>query len=163
ADAVVMFLGLTARLEGEEMNVTIPGLKGGDRTSIDVPAPHESLLEKVVAVGKPTVLVLLNGSALAVNWAHEHVPAIVEAWYPGQAAGTAIADILFGTYSPGGRLPVTFYKSVNDLPPFDDYKMAGRTYRYFNGTPLYPFGHGLSYTIFTYKNLRTSTDKPTGR
>ena len=94
-----------------------------------------------------------------MNWAQDHVPAIIDAWYPGQAAGTAIADVLFGDYNPGGRLPVTFYKSVNDLPAFDDYKMAGRTYRFFNGTPLYPFGHGLSYTTFAYKNLRTSADR----
>src|SRR6266516_4073352 len=120
--------------------------------------PQEQLLERSVAVGKPTVLVLLSGSALAVNWAQDHVPAIVEAWYPGQAAGTAIADVLFGDYNPGGRLPVTFYRSVEDLPSFDDYRMAGRTYRFFKGTPLYPFGHGLSYTTFAYKDLRTSAD-----
>jgi beta-glucosidase len=155
ADAVVMFLGLTANLEGEEMRVQIPGFRGGDRTSIDLPAPQQQLLERVVAVGKPTVLVLLNGSALAVNWAQQNVPAIVEAWYPGQAGGSAIADVLFGDYNPGGRLPVTFYKSVSDLPPFEDYAMKGRTYRYFTGTPLYPFGHGLSYTTFAYRNLRT--------
>ncbi|HEX8942516.1 MAG TPA: glycoside hydrolase family 3 C-terminal domain-containing protein, partial [Gemmatimonadaceae bacterium] len=102
---------------------------------------------------------LLNGSALAVNWAQDHVPAIIEAWYPGQAAGTAIADVLFGNYNPGGRLPVTYYRSVNDLPAFDDYRMSGRTYRFFEGTPLYPFGYGLSYTTFAYKNLRTSADR----
>jgi beta-glucosidase len=156
ANAIVMFLGLTARLEGEEMPVQIPGFRGGDRTSLDLPEPQEALLERIALLGKPTVLVLLNGSALAVNWAQDHVPAIVEAWYPGQAAGTAIADVLFGDYNPGGRLPVTYYKSVNDLPAFDDYRMAGRTYRFFEGTPLYPFGHGLSYTTFAYKNLRTS-------
>jgi len=155
ADAVVMFLGLTANLEGEEMRVQIPGFRGGDRTSLDLPAPQQQLLEKVVAVGKPTVLVLLNGSALAVNWAQEHVPAILEAWYPGQAGGSAIADVLFGDYNPAGRLPVTFYKDVKDIPPFEDYAMKGRTYRFFEGTPLYPFGHGLSYTTFAYKNLRT--------
>jgi beta-glucosidase len=159
ADAVVMVLGLTANLEGEEMRVQIPGFRGGDRTSIDLPAPQQQLLEKVVALGKPTVLVLLNGSALAVNWAQQNVPAIVEAWYPGQAGGSAIADVLFGDYNPAGRLPVTFYKSVSDLPPFEDYAMTGRTYRYFTGTPLYPFGYGLSYTTFAYKNLRTSTDR----
>ncbi len=163
ADAVVMVLGLTARLEGEEMPVQIPGFRGGDRTSIDLPAPQESLLEKIVAVGKPTVLVLLNGSALAVNWANDHVPAIVEAWYPGQEAGTAIADVLFGVYDPGGRLPVTFYRSVNDLPSFDDYAMAGRTYRFFTGTPLYPFGYGLSYTTFAYTNLRVKSETPAAR
>jgi beta-glucosidase len=159
ADAVVMFLGLTARLEGEEMPVQIDGFRGGDRTAIDLPAPQQALLEHIVAVGKPTVLVLLNGSALAVNWAQDRMPAIVEAWYPGQAAGTAIADVLFGDYNPGGRLPVTFYKSVADIPAFDDYRMAGRTYRFFNGIPLYPFGYGLSYTTFAYKNLQTSIDR----
>src|SRR2546430_11582333 len=157
ADAVVLCLGLTAQLEGEEMRVAIEGFRGGDRTRIDLPASQERLLERIVAVGKPTVLVLLNGSALAVNWAQHHVPAILEAWYPGQAAGSALADVLFGDYNPGGRLPVTFYKSVDDLPPFDDYRMAGRTYRFFKGKPLYPFGYGLSYTSFAYKNLRTST------
>ena len=157
ADAVVMFLGLTARLEGEEMSVAIDGFRGGDRTSIDLPAAQERLLERIVAVGKPTVLVLLNGSALAVNWAQANVPAIVEAWYPGQA-GNAIADVIFGDYNPAGRLPVTFYRSVNDIPAFDDYRMAGRTYRFFQGQPLYPFGFGLSYTTFTYTNLRTSAD-----
>ena len=160
ADAVVMFLGLTARLEGEEMPVQIEGFRGGDRTSIDLPAVQQRLLERVVAVGKPTVLVLLNGSALAINWAQSNVPAIVEAWYPGQAGGQAIADVLFGDYNPAGRLPVTFYRSVNDLPPFEDYRMTGHTYRFFTGEPLYAFGHGLSYTTFTYANLRTSTDAP---
>ena len=158
ADAVVLFLGLTSRLEGEEMKVRIAGFRGGDRTTLDLPEPQKLLLERVVAVGKPTVLVLLNGSALAVKWAKEHVPAILEAWYPGQAAGTAIADVLFGDYNPAGRLPVTFYRSVRDIPPFDDYGMNGRTYRFFNGTPLYPFGYGLSYTTFAYDSLRASTD-----
>jgi beta-glucosidase len=156
ADAVVLVLGLTARLEGEEMPVEVPGFKGGDRTSIDLPAPQQRLLERIAALGKPTVLVLLNGSALAVNWAQDHVPAILEAWYPGQAGGAAIADVLFGDFNPGGRLPVTFYRDTKDLPAFDDYRMADRTYRYFKGTPLYPFGHGLSYTTFGYRNLRTS-------
>jgi beta-glucosidase len=156
ADAVVLFLGLTARLEGEEMPVQVPGFRGGDRTALDLPAPQQRLLERVVAVGKPTVLVLLNGSALAVGWAQEHVPAILEAWYPGQAGGQAIADVLFGDYSPAGRLPVTFYRDVKDLPPFEDYAMKGRTYRFFDGTPLYPFGHGLSYTSFRYARLRAS-------
>jgi beta-glucosidase len=161
ADAVILLLGLTSRLEGEEMSVAIDGFRGGDRTAIDLPAAQERLLERVVAVGKPTVLVLLNGSAVAINWAQANVPAIVEAWYPGQAAGSAIADVLFGDYSPAGRLPVTFYKSVTDLPPFDDYRMTGRTYRFFKGEPLYAFGHGLSYTSFSYANLRTSSDSAT--
>jgi len=157
ADAVVMVLGLTARLEGEEMPVAIEGFKGGDRTRIDLPAAQQRLLERIVAVGKPTVLVLLNGSAVAVNWAQDHVPAIVEGWYPGQAGGTALAEVLFGDYNPAGRLPVTFYRDTTDLPPFENYDMKGRTYRFFEGKPLYPFGHGLSYTTFGYKKLRTST------
>lgn len=156
SDAVVMFMGLTPRLEGEEMDVEIEGFRGGDRTKIDLPKPQQALIQKVTQLGKPTVLVLLNGSALALNWEDENVPAIVEAWYPGQAAGTAIADVLFGDYNPAGRLPLTFYKSVDDLPPFEDYSMAGRTYRYFEGEPLYPFGHGLSYTDFAYSKLQAS-------
>lgn len=153
ADAVVLFLGLTPRLEGEEMRVETVGFRGGDRTNLELPAPQRELMEKITALGKPTVLVLLNGSALAVNWAQEHVPAILEAWYPGQAAGTAIADVLFGDYNPAGRLPVTFYRSVDDLPPFEDYHTDGRTYRFFKGQPLYPFGFGLSYTTFQYSGL----------
>jgi beta-glucosidase len=158
ADAVILCLGLTNQLEGEEMRVQIDGFRGGDRTSLDLPAAQEHLLESITALGKPTVLVLMNGSALAVNWAAEHVPAIVEAWYPGQAGGAAIADVLFGEYNPGGRLPVTFYRSVDDLPPFDNYNMAGRTYRFFDGPPLYPFGYGLSYTTFAYDSLGMSAD-----
>jgi beta-glucosidase len=158
ADAVVLLLGLTARMEGEEMKVEVEGFHGGDRTRLDLPAPQQQLLERIVALGKPTALVLLTGSALAANWAQEHVPAILEAWYPGQAGGSAIADVLFGDYNPGGRLPVTFYHDVKDLPPFDDYRMAGRTYRFFDGTPLYPFGHGLSYTTFAYANLRAESE-----
>jgi beta-glucosidase len=153
ADAVVMVMGLSPRLEGEEMRVEVPGFAGGDRLDIGLPAPQRELMEAVVATGKPVVLVLLNGSAVAVNWAAEHVPAIVEAWYPGQAAGTAIADVLYGDYNPAGRLPVTFYKSVDQLPPFTDYDMQGRTYRYFEGEPLFPFGHGLSYTTFRYSDI----------
>jgi beta-glucosidase len=159
ADAVVMVLGLSSQLEGEEMNVREPGFLGGDRTDIGLPERQQKLLEAVAATGKPIVLVLMNGSALAVNWANEHVPAIVEAWYPGEEGGTAIADVLFGDYNPAGRLPVTFYKSVNDLPPFTDYRMQGRTYRFFKGEPLYPFGFGLSYTKFRYDNLKLSTAK----
>jgi hypothetical protein len=137
------------------MPVRIEGFSGGDRTSLDLPAVQQALMEKVVAAaeGKPVVLLLLNGSALAINWADQNVPAIVEAWYPGQAAGTAVADVLFGDVSPAGRLPVTFYRSLDQLPPFDDYAMKGRTYRYFTGAPLYPFGHGLSYSSFAYARL----------
>ena len=153
ADAVIMVLGLSPQLEGEEMSVRVPGFEGGDRVDIGLPAQQRELLEAVVATGKPVVLVLLNGSALALPWAAEHVPAIVEAWYPGQAAGTAIAEVLFGDYNPAGRLPVTFYRSVDQLPPFSDYDMDGRTYRYFDGDPLFPFGYGLSYTTFAYRDL----------
>jgi beta-glucosidase len=159
ADVVVLALGLSPRLEGEEMEITVPGFKGGDRTTIDLPSPQQHLLEAVYAAGKPVVLVLVNGSAIGCTWADEHVPAIVEAWYPGQAAGLAIADVLFGRYNPGGRLPVTFYRSVSQLPPFTDYRMAGRTYRYFTGDPLYPFGHGLSYTRFEYRGLSVQVDR----
>jgi beta-glucosidase len=141
------------------MTVREPGFLGGDRTEIGLPERQEKLLEAVSATGKPIVLVLMNGSALAVNWANEHVPAIVEAWYPGEEGGTAIADVLFGDYNPAGRLPVTFYKSVDQLPPFTNYSMQGRTYRYFTGEPLYPFGFGLSYTKFKYDNLKLSTAK----
>ncbi len=154
AQVVVLVMGLHPRLEGEEMDVPVDGFKGGDRTTLDLPAVQDGLMKKIVGLGKPVVLVLLNGSPLSVNWAAENVPAIVEAWYPGQAGGTAIADVLFGDVNPSGRLPVTFYKSVADLPPFADYGMAGRTYRYFSGEPLYPFGYGLSYAKFYYTNLR---------
>ena len=133
ADAVVMVLGLTPRLEGEEMKVPVEGFEGGDRVMLGIPQVQEDLLKKVVALGKPTVLVLLNGSAVAVNWAKDNVPAIVDAWYPGQAGGTAIADVLFGDYNPAGRLPVTFYKSADQIPPFTDYAMKGKTYRFFTG------------------------------
>jgi beta-glucosidase len=154
ADRSILCMGLSPRLEGEEMRVEVEGFKGGDRLTLNLPALQENLLRKIVQLGKPTVLVLLNGSAVAVNWANEHIPAILTAWYPGQAAGTAIADVLFGDTNPGGRLPVTFYKSVDQLPPFEDYSMAGRTYRWFKGDPLYPFGFGLSYTKFAYSNLQ---------
>jgi beta-glucosidase len=162
ADVVIIVLGLTPRLEGEELPVKIEGFLGGDRTSLDLPRPQEELLKSIVATGKPVVLVLLNGSALGLNWASENVPAIVEAWYPGQAAGTAVADVIFGKANPAGRLPVTFYRSVDQLPPFSDYSMAGRTYRYFKGTPVYPFGYGLSYTTFNYEDLRIPSSLSTG-
>jgi beta-glucosidase len=156
ADAIVFVGGLTGDVEGEEMRVSYPGFAGGDRTDIALPATQERLLEALGATGKPVVLVLMTGSALAVTWAQDHLPAILVAWYPGQEGGRAIADVLFGDVNPAGRLPVTFYRSVEDLPPFADYDMAGRTYRYFTGTPLYAFGHGLSYTHFEYGDLRLS-------
>jgi beta-glucosidase len=153
SDAVVMVLGISSKLEGEEMNVTEPGFKGGDRTSIDLPERQQRLLEAVAATGKPVAVVLLSGSALAVNWAADHANAILQAWYPGEEGGTAVADVLFGDYNPAGRLPVTFYKSLDQLPAFESYAMDGRTYRYFKGEPLYPFGYGLSYTRFAYSKL----------
>ena len=159
ADLVVAVLGLAGELEGEEMPIHIEGFSGGDRTSLDLPRAQEQLLEKLVASGKPVVLVLMNGSALAVNWADQHVAAILEAWYPGEEGGTAVAEVLAGDFSPGGKLPLTFYKSVSQIPAFENYDMKGRTYRYFTGKPLYPFGYGLSYTSFEYGNL--SLDKTT--
>jgi beta-glucosidase len=162
SDVVILCMGLTARLEGEEMDIAIDGFKGGDRTKLELPSVQEELIKEIQALGKPVVLVLLNGSALAVNWEKEKIPAIIEAWYPGQAAGTAIADVLFGDYNPGGRLPVTFYKSVSDLPSFEDYNITTQTYRYFTGQPLYPFGYGLSYTTFTYDNLSIGKEYKAG-
>jgi beta-glucosidase len=159
ADVVVMVAGLSARIEGEELRFTAPGFKGGDRTSLDLPAPQQDLLRRVAAVGKPVVLVLMNGSAMAVNWADRHLPAIVQAWYPGGEGGSAIAALLAGDFSPAGRLPVTFYESVDNLPPFSDYSMKRRTYRYFDGQPLYPFGFGKSFTTFAYQNARVSAPR----
>ncbi|MDE2449683.1 MAG: glycoside hydrolase family 3 C-terminal domain-containing protein [Gammaproteobacteria bacterium] len=153
ADLIVFVAGLSPRIEGEEMKIHAEVFSGGDRTSLDLPAPQKMLLQRMQALGKPVVLVLMNGSALGINWADRHIPAIVEAWYPGEEGGAAVAALLAGDFSPAGRLPVTFYKSVDQLPPFDDYSMSNRTYRYFKGEPLYPFGFGLSYTNFEYTNL----------
>jgi beta-glucosidase len=153
ADVVVAVMGITSQLEGEEMAVSEEGFKGGDRTSIDLPKPEQELLEAVTATGKPVVLVLANGSALAVNWAQEHVNAILESWYAGEEGGAAVAETLSGKNNPAGRLPVTFYTGIDQLPPFEDYAMKGRTYRYFEGKSLYPFGYGLSYTTFSYSGL----------
>jgi len=162
ADMVVMCMGLTARMEGEEMDIVIDGFKAGDRTKIELPRPQRELIRAIRALGKPVIVVLLNGSALAINWEQENIPAILEAWYPGQAAGQAIADVLFGDYNPGGKLPVTFYKSLNDLPSFREYNIKGQTYRFFEGEPLYPFGHGLSYTTFAYSDLKVESQVRAG-
>ena len=156
ADVVVFVGGLTGDVEGEEMKVNYPGFAGGDRTDLRLPSTQRKLLEALHATGKPVVLVLTSGAALAVDWAQENLPAILMAWYPGQRGGNAIADVLFGDANPAGRLPVTFYKENEPLPAFEDYDMKGRTYRYFEGEPLYPFGHGLSYTRFEYSDLRLS-------
>ena len=153
SDVVIAVLGITSELEGEEMPVDEEGFKGGDRTSLDLPKPEQHLLEAVSATGKPVVLVLANGSALSVNWAKQNVNAILESWYAGEEGGAAIAETLSGKNNPAGRLPVTFYTGVEQLPPFGDYAMNNRTYRYFKGTPLYPFGYGLSYTTFAYSSL----------
>ncbi len=164
ADAVVLVMGLSQRLEGEEMDIQVDGFSGGDRTHLKLPATQRKLMKAIEKTGKPIVLVLLNGSALAINWADENLDAIVSAGYPGQEGGHAVADVLFGDYNPAGRLPVTYYKSVDQLPPFDEYDMENRTYKYFRGEPLYPFGYGLSYTSFEYSDLelpeKTEVGKP---
>ena len=156
ADVVVAVVGITSKLEGEEMQVDVPGFHGGDRTSLNLPEEESALLGALKGSGKPLVVVLMNGSALAVNWANDHANAILEAWYSGEEGGTAIAQTLAGVNNPGGRLPVTFYKGVEQLPPFEDYAMTNRTYRYFTGEPLYGFGHGLSYTTFEYGGMKLS-------
>lgn len=153
ADAIIFVGGISPQLEGEEMQVNFPGFNGGDRTSILLPAVQTALMKKLQSTGKPVVFVMMTGSAIATPWESENIPAIINAWYGGQSAGTALADVLFGDYNPAGRLPVTFYKSDNDLAGFSNYSMANRTYRYFKGDALYPFGYGLSYTSFTYDNL----------
>ena len=159
ADVVLAFLGLSSELEGEEMPIKVEGFAGGDRTDIKLPAAQQQLLEAVAATGKPVVAVLMNGSALAVNTTQGQAKAILEAWYPGEEGGRAIAETLSGKNNPGGRLPVTFYAGVDQLPSFSDYSMTNRTYRYFKGKPMYGFGYGMSYTRFTYSNVKLSTSK----
>jgi beta-glucosidase len=159
ADAVVAFVGLSPDVEGEELKIDVPGFLGGDRTDIGLPAAQRKLLEGVADSGKPLVVVLMSGSAVAMNWAKEHADAILAAWYPGEEGGTAIAQTLAGVMNPAGRLPVTFYRDARDLPPFVDYGMKGRTYRYFSGDPLYAFGDGLSYTTFAYGAPRLSDER----
>ncbi|HET9101572.1 MAG TPA: glycoside hydrolase family 3 C-terminal domain-containing protein [Acidobacteriaceae bacterium] len=159
ADAVVAFVGISPRLEGEEMPIHIPGFSGGDRTSIDLPDVQQQMLQAVAATGKPLIVVLMNGSALAVNWSAQHANAILEAWYPGARGGQAIVDTLLGKNNPAGRLPITFYRSTSELPPFTDYSMADRTYRYFHGSTLYGFGFGLSYSQFKFDKLHVATEK----
>ncbi|GAA0546088.1 glycoside hydrolase family 3 protein [Rhizomicrobium palustre] len=153
ADVIVAVVGLTSSLEGEEMPVQIEGFSGGDKTSLDIPADQRALLEKAKATGKKVIVVAMNGSPIALSWAKDNAAAIVEAWYSGEKGGEAVANVLSGKTNPAGRLPLTFYASVRDLPPFEDYSMKGRTYRYFTGTPVYSFGYGLSYTSFAYAPL----------
>ncbi len=162
SDLVVLCMGLSPLLEGEEMKVKVDGFSGGDRLDIQLPKTQTDLIREIQKLGKPTILVLLNGSALAFNWEAENIPAIIESWYPGQAGGTAIADIIFGDYNPAGRLPLTFYKSIKDIPAFDNYDMAGKTYRYFKGQPLYEFGYGLSYSTFEYEVDKIPAEIKTG-
>ncbi len=150
SDLTVAFVGLNPNLEGEEMPVSVPGFQGGDRTSLDLPESQQALLKAAIATGKPVIVVIASGSAVAVNYAAGHANALLETWYDGEEAGTAVAEVLAGISNPSGRLPVTFYRGVEQLPPFDDYSMNGRTYRYFKGEPLYPFGFGLSYATFQY-------------
>ena len=156
ASVVVAFVGLSPQLEGEEMPIKIPGFSGGDRTSLDLPGPQQKLLEAVAATGKPLIVVLQSGSAVALNWANEHAAAVLEAWYPGVDGGSAVARTLAGLNNPAGRLPVTFYASLDGLPAFTDYTLKGRTYRYFTGKPLWGFGYGLSYSKFTYGPVKLS-------
>ncbi len=163
ADAIVFVGGISPQLEGEEMTVKVPGFSGGDRTTIGLPEVQTNLLKVLHSSGKPVVFAMMSGSALATPWEAANLPALLTSWYGGQAAGTALADVLFGDYNPAGRLPVTFYKSETQLPAFDNYSMAGRTYRYFTGEPLYPFGHGLSYTTFKYSSLKVLSKTTTGQ
>src|SRR6266567_8749261 len=159
ADVVIAVVGIAPQLEGEESDASSPGFFGGDRVDIDLPRPQEQMLEEVAAGRKPLIVVLTSGSALAVNWAQQHAAAILEAWYPGEEGGAAVADVLSGDYNPAGRLPVTFYQSVAQLPPFGSYSMAGRTYRYFTEQPLYPFGYGLSFSSFNYSDAKVTPDQ----
>lgn len=158
AEAVIMCMGLSPILEGEENEVYLIN-KAGDRENLNLPAIQEELIKVIYSTGKPIILVLTNGSPLAISWEQEHIPAILESWYPGEEGGNAVADVIFGDYNPAGRLPITFVKSLDQLPPFTDYSMRGRTYRYMNEAPLYPFGYGLSYTEFEYKNLTINPEK----
>jgi beta-glucosidase len=158
ADVVVLCLGLSADIEGEQGDAG-NSEAAGDKTNLELPGLQQALLEEIIAVGKPTVLVLISGSALSVTWADDNVRAILQAWYPGQAGGRALADVLFGDYCPAGRLPITFPRSLEDVPEFTDYSMKGRTYRYLEREPLYPFGYGLSYTRFAYSDIQLSKSR----
>lgn len=159
ADVIIFAGGISPRLEGEEMPVYVEGFKKGDRTNIELPKVQKEMIKALKATGKPIVYVVCTGSALALNWEEANIDAILNAWYGGQEGGTAVADILFGDYNPSGRLPITFYKSVDQLPDFQDYNMQGRTYRYMTQEPLYPFGYGLSYTTFDFRNAKLSLNK----
>jgi beta-glucosidase len=153
ADAIVLAMGISPEIEGEELGVQLPGFAGGDRTTIELPEIQQEIIREIQKFYKPIIMVLMGGGSFGLEKEDQICDAILEAWYPGQSGGTAISDVLFGDYNPGGRLPLTFYKSTIDLPDFRDYAMDNRTYRFFKGDPLYPFGFGLSYTSFSYDNL----------
>ncbi|HUJ10018.1 MAG TPA: glycoside hydrolase family 3 C-terminal domain-containing protein [Verrucomicrobiae bacterium] len=159
ADVIIYVGGISPQLEGEEMKVNYLGFSGGDRTRIELPDVQLELLKALQATGKPVVFVNCSGSAVAIPWAAKHLPAVVQAWYPGESGGRAVAEVLFGAVNPAGRLPVTFYRSTDQLPMFDDYSMSNRTYRYFKGRPLFAFGHGLSYTRFKYHAAKLDTPR----
>ena len=163
SDVVVLCVGINQNLEGEEMTVKTKGFSGGDRTEIGLPDTQRKLVKRISELGKPVIMVLLNGSPLSVPEEHNAVNAVIEGWYGGQAAGTAVADVLFGDYNPSGRLPVTVYRSIDQLPDFTDYSMKGRTYRYFAGNALYEFGYGLSYTTFEYTDLKVPERRETNK
>jgi beta-glucosidase len=159
SEIIIAYMGISSNLESEETNLHTEGFEKGDRTTLDLPKEQQALLKDLKATGKPIVLVLTSGSALTINWEKQNIPAIVEAWYPGEEGGNAVADVLFGDYNPAGRLPITFYQSLSDLPAFENYNMQNRTYRYFTGKPLFPFGYGLSYTRFRYSDLKITKAK----
>jgi len=158
-DVIVYVGGITARLEGEEMPVEVEGFHKGDRTNLKLPQPQLDYLKKLKETGKPVVFLLTTGSAMAINWEQENLDAIMSIWYPGQEGGEAVADVLFGDYNPSGKLPITFYKSVEDLPDFENYDMKGRTYKFFDGDVLYPFGYGLSYSQFELSDVKVTNKK----
>lgn len=158
SDAVIMCLGLDASIEGEDGDASNE-YAAGDRMDLNLPGLQQELLETVCKTGKPVILILLAGSSLTIKWAAENIPAIVQAWYPGEEGGRAIAELLFGEFSPSGKLPVTFYESTEELPDFSDYSMKNRTYRYMKTSALYPFGYGLTYTKFEYSDIRLNTTR----
>lgn len=158
-DVIIFAGGISPQLEGEEMDVSVAGFKGGDRTDIELPAIQREVLSLLKNNGKKVVFINFSGSAMAIVPESQNCSAILQAWYPGQAGGSAIADVLFGDYNPSGRLPITFYKSLEQLPDYENYSMKGRTYRYMTEEPLFPFGYGLSYTCFSYGKAKLNQSK----
>ena len=162
ADVVIFAGGISPQLEGEEMGVKLPGFRGGDRTDIELPAVQREMIKALHDAGKKVIFVNCSGSPIAMEPETEYCQAILQAWYPGQSGGKAVAEVLFGDYNPAGRLPATFYRNLAQLPDFEDYNMAGHTYRFFNGEPLFPFGYGLSYTTFKYGKIQLKSSAQTG-